>query len=160
MTIEVFLKIDDIEGESMDAVHRGEMDVLAWSFGASSSGSPHVGSGAGAGRVNVQDLSLTKYVDKSSPVLMLACCTGKRYPTARLTLREVGATPVEFLVIELSDVVLSSVSTGGSTGEDRPTERVSLGFARFTYSYTSQRADGSTDTPVAMGWDVEGNLEV
>ena len=28
------------------------------------------------GKVNVQDLTLTKYVDKSTPTLMKVCCSG------------------------------------------------------------------------------------
>lgn len=161
MTMDLFLKIDDVEGESQDAFHAGEIEVLAWSFGEENSGSTHVGGGGGsAGKVHVQDLSFTKYVDKSSPALMLACCTGKHHGTARLTVRRGGERPFDFLVVELSAVTVSSVSAGGATGEDRLTESVSLGFAKFTYSYTPQKADGSADTAVAMGWDGEQNAQV
>ncbi|MEP6506288.1 MAG: type VI secretion system tube protein Hcp, partial [Betaproteobacteria bacterium] len=72
MAMDMFIKIGDLKGESVDKKHAGEIDVLAWSWGISNSGSAHVGGGAGAGKANVQDLSFTKYIDKSSPDLMLA----------------------------------------------------------------------------------------
>ena len=62
----------------------------------SNSGSAHVGGGAGAGKVNVQDISVTKYVDSSSPKLMLACCNGTHYANALLTVRKAGGdAPVD-----------------------------------------------------------------
>jgi type VI secretion system secreted protein Hcp len=80
MAVDMFIKIGDFKGESKDKSHAGEIDVLAWSWGASNSGNAHMGGGQGAGKVNVQDLSFTKYLDKSSPDLMLACCNGKHIP--------------------------------------------------------------------------------
>ena len=75
--------MDGIKGESVDSKHKDEIDVLAWSWGMSNSGSAHMGGGAGSGKVNVQDLSLTKYIDVSSPDLMLSCCNGKHIPKAQ-----------------------------------------------------------------------------
>jgi len=64
MAVDMFMKAGDIEGESNDAKHKGSIDVLAWSWGMSQSGTTHMGTGGGAGKVNIQDLSFTKYVDK------------------------------------------------------------------------------------------------
>lgn len=158
MAMDIFLKIDAVKGESTDQTHAGEIDVLAWSFGESGSGSTHLGGGAGAGKVSIQDLSLTKYVDTSSPPLMLACCNGKHYKSAKLTVRTAGEQPIEYIVMELSDVLISSVSLGGSGGEDRLTENVTLNFAKFKYSYTPQKVDGTADTAVSMKWDVVQNI--
>jgi len=71
MAVDMFIKIGDIEGEAVDDAHGGEIDVLDWSWGMSQSGSMHIGGGGGSGKVNVQDLSFTKYVDMASPNLML-----------------------------------------------------------------------------------------
>ena len=101
-----------------------------------------MGSGAGAGKVNVQDLSLTKYIDTASPPLMLACCNGKHFPEAKLTVRKAGETPLEYLVIKMTEVMVTSVSTGGSGGEDRLTENVTLNFAKVEVTYTPQDAKG------------------
>jgi hypothetical protein len=100
----MFIKFDGIDGESVDAKHAKSIDVLAWSWGMSQSGTTHTSTGGGAGKVNVQDLSLTKYIDKSSTVLMTHCATGKHIPKAVLTVRKAGDKPLEYLVITLKDL--------------------------------------------------------
>src|SRR5437867_751490 len=93
MAVDMFIKIGDLKGESRDKTHASEIDVQAWSWGISNSGSAHVGGGAGAGKCNVQDLSFTKYIDKTSPDLMLACCNGKHFTKATLVVRKAGENP-------------------------------------------------------------------
>ena len=88
-----------------------------------------MGGGAGAGKVNVQDMSFTKYIDSASTALMLACMTGAHYNKANLVVRKAGTTPLEYLKIEMTEVLIASVSTGGSGGEDRLTENISINFA-------------------------------
>ena len=130
MAVDMFIKIDDVKGEAQDKNHEGEIDVLAWSWGMSQSGTMHAGGGGGGGKVNVQDLSFTKYIDKSSSVLMLYCSNGKQFKEAKLTVRKAGGDePLEYLIITMKDVIVTSVSTGGSGGEDRLTENVALNFA-------------------------------
>ena len=90
MAVDMFIKLGDIQGESKDKKHMGETDVLAWSWGMSQSGTFHTGGGGGAGKVNVQDISLTKWVDKASAPLMLHCCNGKHIPECLLTVRKAG----------------------------------------------------------------------
>src|ERR1700752_1552911 len=120
MAMDMFIKIDSLAGESKDSTHKGEIDVLAWSWGMSNSGTAHVGGGAGAGKVNVQDLSFTKYVDSASPTLVLAFGGGTPYDEAPLTVRKAGGdNPVEYIKLKRQEVFVSSVSTGGSGGEDR-----------------------------------------
>src|SRR5580693_3255079 len=142
MAVDMFLKIAGVDGESKDKSHPMEIDVLAWSWGTSNSGSAHVGGGAGAGKVNVQDISFTKYVDSSSPKLMLACCNGKHFTTATLVVRKAGEKPVEYIKIKLETVLITSVSTGGSGGEDRLTENVTLNFSKASLDYVPQDDKG------------------
>ena len=158
MAVDMFIKIDDIKGESQDKTHKGKIDVLAWSWGMSNSGSAHVGGGAGAGKVNVQDLSLTKYIDKSSPDLMLACCNGKHYPEATLIVRKAGEKPLEYITITMSEVLVTAVSTGGSGGEDRLTENVTLNFAKVKVDYKEQTATGTAGATPSMTWDIAQNV--
>jgi len=160
MAVDMFIKIGDVKGESMDSKHKDWIDVLSWSWGMSQSGNAQVGGGAGAGKVNIQDLSFTKYVDSASPLMMLKCCNGKHYPEALLTVRKAGGdNPVEYLKIKMTEVLVSSVGTGGSAGEDRLTENVSLNFAKVDVKYTPQKADGSSDSPIPMAWDIAANVK-
>src|SRR5688572_10289706 len=118
MAVDMFLKITDVKGESRDHKHNEEIDVLAWSWGMSQSGTTHQGGGGGAGKVNVQDISVTKYVDKGSTTLLSGCCTGKHFKEALLTVRKAGDKPLEYIKIKMTDVLITAVSTGGSGGED------------------------------------------
>jgi type VI secretion system secreted protein Hcp len=160
MAQDMFIKIGTLKGEAKDAKHKNEIDVLAWSWGMSNSGSAHVGGGAGAGKCNVQDLSFTKYVDKSSPNLQLAACNGKHHLEAKLTVRKAGEKPLEYLVITMEEVMITSVSDGGSGGEDRLTENVTLNFARVKVEYKEQTATGGVGAQPKMGWDIAKNVMI
>lgn len=145
MAVDMFLKLDKIDGESRDKTNAKMIDILAWSWGMSNSGSAHMGGGSGAGKANFQDISVTKYIDSSSNALMKACATGAHIATGKLIVRKAGGTPVDYVVIELEQILVSSISTGGSGGEDRLTENVSLNFAKVKFMYQPQKADGSKD---------------
>ena len=160
MAVDMFMKIKDIKGESRDKTHSDEIDVLAWSWGMSQSGSAQIGGGAGSGKVNVQDLSFTKYIDGASADLMLACCNGKHFDEALLTVRKAGENPVEYIKIKMEQVLISSVSTGGSGGEDRLTEHVTLNFGKVAVDYTGQDDKGKAKSPPAsMTWDIQANTK-
>lgn len=157
MAVDMFLKIDGVEGESEDKTHKGEINVLAWSWGMSQGGTTHIAKGSGAGKVNVQDISFTKYVDKSSNLLSMACCNGKHFAKAKLTVRKAGENPLEYIVIKMEDLIVTSVSTGGSGGEELLTENVTLNFARVEYEYKTQKEDGSEDGKFGFKYDMQKN---
>ncbi len=158
MAFDVFIKIGDVKGESKDAAHKEEIDVLAWSWGMTQAGYSHVGGGGGTGKVSVQDLSFTKYVDKATPPLIQFCCSGKHFPEAKLTVRKAGDQPVEYLKLTMADLIVSSVSEGGTGGEERLTENVTLNFAKFKLEYTMQEASGAAGATIPVGWNIEENV--
>lgn len=158
MAVDMFLKIEPIKGESRDKTHKEEIDVLAWSWGVSNSGSAHTGSGAGSGKANVQDLSFTKWIDKGSCDLLLACCNGKHFDSATLVVRKAGETPLEYLTITMTEVLVTSVSTGGSGGEDRLTENVTLNFAKVKVDYKEQTAKGAVGATPTMTYNIAENI--
>jgi type VI secretion system secreted protein Hcp len=160
MAADMFLKLEGVDGESKDDSHKKEIDVLSWSWGASQSGTGHVGGGSGAGKVSVQDLSVTKYVDASSHLLLLDCCNGQHIKKGTLVVRKAGATPLEYIKLTMEDIIVSNIHTGGSGGEDRLTETITLNFSKFKYEYTPQKADGSGDGTKETGWDIAANNKV
>jgi type VI secretion system secreted protein Hcp len=159
MAVDITLKIEGVDGESKIDGHEGEIDVLAWNWGMSQSGSMHVGGGGGAGKANIQDVSITKFVDKSSTNILRKCCNGAHLKEATLTVRKAGEAPVDYVVITMSPILVTSVSTGGSGGEDRLTENVTLNFAKVKFSYTPQKDDGSADAAIDLTWNIETNKE-
>ncbi len=160
MAVDMFLKCNGLEGESLDDKHAGEIDVLSWSWGASNSGTMHMGGGGGAGKVNVQDLSITKYVDKATTSLLMACHNGEHFPEMTLTVRKAGKEPLEYLKIIMKKCLISSVSTGGAGGEDRLTENVGINFETVNVEYVPQKADGTGDSPKRFGWDIGKNKKL
>lgn len=158
MAVDMFLDIEgEIKGESMDKAHKDTIDVLAWSWGMSQSGSFHTGGGGGAGKANFQDISVTKWVDQSSAELMKYCANGDHFPTATLIVRKAGKQPLEYIKILMTKVMITSVSTGGSGGEDKLTENISLNFAEVKFSYQKQKDDGSGEPAKEFPWDIAGN---
>jgi type VI secretion system secreted protein Hcp len=154
-SIDMFLDIAGIPGESKDSVHEGQVDVLAWNWGLSNHG-PTNGV-VGVAKANFQDLNVIKYVDKSSPLLMLNCANSGHITTATLYVQTQGTTPVEFIKIIMTDVLVTSVSTSGSDGVDRLTENVSLNFAKVELDYTPLNLNGSVSSTISLDWNIPDN---
>ena len=157
MAVDIFLKLDGINGEAQDTKYNDHIDILAWSWGASQSGTTHMGSGSGSGKVSVQDLSLTKYIDKSSPVLFQHCASGKHIKKGTLIVRKAGDNPLDYLTVELEDLMVTHVSMGGSGSEDRLTENITLNFAQYHIKYAVQNADGSRGKEVEHKFHIAQN---
>jgi type VI secretion system secreted protein Hcp len=158
MAVDMFMKIDTVDGEAQDAKHKKEIDVLSWHWGMSNAGSAHNGSGAGAGKCNVHDLTFTKWVDTATPKLALACCAGKHFKDATLVIRKAGDQPVEYLKIKMETVLISGVSTGGSGSEERLTENITLNFSKVNLDYVPQDDKGKPGTAIPMSWDIAANV--
>ena len=161
MAIDMFLNMGDkIKGETQDSVQKaaGDIDVLAWSWGASNAGSFHSGGGGGAGKANFQDISITKYLDKSSPALLIALAKGTHVPTAKLLVRKAGEGQQKYLEMTFTKVLVTSLSTGGSGGEDRLTENLSLNFAEVKFEYFLQDEKGKTASGGEFNFDIAANI--
>jgi type VI secretion system secreted protein Hcp len=162
MSVDIFLKLGTVKGESLDSVHKDEIDVLSWNWGLSQSGTMHLGTGGGGGKVAVHDLSVTKYTDRSTPSIITACTTGTHYPTGTLTVRKAGGTkPLEYYKIELEKVLVTNYSTGGSDGEDRFTEAVTLNFEKFHVTYQQQdpTSGSALGGVVESKWNIPANAD-
>jgi type VI secretion system secreted protein Hcp len=144
----VFLKLGDIRGESTAAGHAGEIDVQAWSWGATNPATVATGStGVSTGKVSVADLTLQKALDAASPKLFELVTIGTHTPTAILTARR-DSDGLEYLKITLTDVVVSTQQLSGSS--ERPSESVGLSFAKVLVQYRS----GPTATWITASWDL------
>jgi type VI secretion system secreted protein Hcp len=118
---------------SIDGI--GQSAILAFSWGASNTVNPARPRQPGV--VAVQDLSLTRYLDASSPLFFKALVTGARAPKANVTVTDSAGNASRF---DLENVLVSSQSTGGSGGEDRLTENISLSFTKLTFTFGTTSA--------------------
>jgi type VI secretion system secreted protein Hcp len=163
MAIDAYLKINDAPGESTDNDHKGWIEVLSFSFGATQPAQAS-GSTAGGGtseRVSIHDISFTKSVDKASAKLFELCCTGKHVNDATFEMfRASGDKRIKYLEFKLNDAIVSSYQIGGSGGEVA-TESFSLNFGKIVQTYVQQdRAGGAASGNVSAGWDLKANKKV
>src|SRR5450432_358215 len=110
--VDYFLKIDGIDGESLQKGHEKEIELMSFSWGEQNSGSFAGNMGGGSGKVNMQDFHYTVPINKSSPKLFLACACGEHIKSATLTCRKAGKTQQEFLKWKFTDLLISSYTVG------------------------------------------------
>ncbi|HVR19186.1 MAG TPA: type VI secretion system tube protein Hcp [Polyangiaceae bacterium] len=145
-TVDIFLSLDDIDGESMDAVHRDEIDVLSFVWDGICSTPSVTGGGSGSSVAKFQPFQIFKRTDRATPVLLKVAAQGRHLASGRLTVRKSGGQPYEQLVIDFEDIVV----TGGG-------DNLSFIFSKILVRYTPQNADGSLGAAVTFGWDVKAN---
>jgi len=152
--VDYFLKIDGVEGESTDDKHKGEIEIDSFSWGVSNPGS--MAAGGGTGKATFQDMHFTMHVSKASPKLMQAAATGEHLKTVDLTVRKAGGTQMEYYTIHLEDILVSSYSSSGSSGEV-PMESISLNYQKIEFQYIPQNADGTVAGAVKASWNLATN---
>ena len=158
MASDIFAKLGDIKGESLDDKHKDQIELLSWSWGVANSASASTGSGGGAGRASFHDLSFTHKIDKASPLLLRGCATGQHLKEATITRRKAGKGQQEFLVIKMNDVIITSVTEADQSGASQ-VETVTLAFAKVDVEYRPQKADGSLDAGIHFKYDIKANKE-
>jgi len=159
--VDYFLKIDGIKGESQDSKHSGEIELESWSFGETNAGSFSAIGGGGSGKVVMQDFHFTMHTNSSSPKLFLACASGEHIKKATLTCRKAGKQQQEFLVVDFTDLLISSFQISGSGHSDLiPVEQISFNFTQIEVTYKEQKADGSLGAPVKVGWNLKKHEKV
>ena len=155
MATDIFAKLGDIKGESLDDKHKDEIEILSWSWGVTNAVTV-AGTGAGQGKASFNDLSFTHKIDKASPVLMQACATGVHLKEATITHRKAGKGQQEFLVIKMNDVIVTAVMDAEGKGGEGA-EAVSLAFAKIDVAYRPQKSDGSLDAGIHFKYDLKAN---
>jgi type VI secretion system secreted protein Hcp len=131
-----------IKGESQDDQHKGEIDILSWSWGMQAKA--NLGGGTATGKATINDLRIVKRVDSASTALMLALRTNEPIQKAVLTLRKAGKSQVEYLkvTIEQGRVTSLTVDAGDLGGSAEIVERVSFSYNKIEIEYVPQGKDG------------------
>lgn len=155
MAVDMFLKLDGVKGESQDSKHKGEIEIMSFSWGVSQSAS-QIGSGAGAGKASSNDFSIVKGLDTATPQIVELICHGQPAGDAYITLRKAGEKPLEYLKIKMTDILISSYQTGGSSGTGVPVEQVSFSFSSLEMTAIEQKEDGSGGQQVTSSCSFSG----
>ena len=158
MAVNIHIKIDGIEGMSEVTGFEKQIQVESWAWGMSMPTNFGASTGGSAGKVNLQDISFTHMMDKASPKLMEACCTGKHIKDAVMVFCKAGGdAAMPFLKLTMTDLLVSSVQVGGGSN-DTPMESVTLAFREYKIEYQEQDNKGAKKGgPVIAGFDVQKN---
>lgn len=159
MAADIFIKIGDIKGESLDKDHKDWIEVESWSWGATQQGTFHAGGGGGSGKVDVHDFVFTKFMDVASPDLFLACANGKHHKTVEFKARKAGEKPLVYLEYKFEDAIISSIQKAGADGDNRPTESISLNFRKLEMTYNTQEASGAKGKSPKITWDISAHTK-
>jgi type VI secretion system secreted protein Hcp len=155
----IFIQITGIEGESTDDAHEDWIEVLSYSHSVSQPASGLATGSRTSGRVEHQDFTITKELDKASPKLALYCCNGTHIEEVTIELCYADGDKAKFMEYALTDVIVTSVIPSGYAGiEDRPTEQVSLNYGRIQWTYTEYDDTGKPKGNVEAQWNVETGM--
>jgi type VI secretion system secreted protein Hcp len=154
---DIFAKLGNIKGESLDSKHKAEVEVLSWSWGVNQTGTISAGGGAGASKAVFSDFYFTHHIDKASPLLMKACATGEHIKDATITVRKAGKGQHEYLIIKMTEVLIMSVAMSVTEDATSTAENVTLQFAKVDLEYKPQKADGSLDMGLHFTYDIKAN---
>ena len=156
MASDIFAKIGDIKGESLDSKHKDEVEVLSFSWGVTNDAA--IKTGGGAGKATFHDLSFVHAIDKASPSLLKACATGSHLKEATITHRKAGKGQQEYLIIKMNDVIITGVSLSDSSG-GAGSENVTMAFAKVDFEYKPLNSSGSLDAGIHFKYDIKANKE-
>jgi type VI secretion system secreted protein Hcp len=163
MAFDCFVKIDGIKGESTDDKHKEQVEAMSFSWGATQpSSAASATGGRTAERVNIQDFSFVKILDKSTPMLFLACCDGRHIKEVVVELCLASSDKHPYMKYTMEDVIVSSVRPGGSAqgGEVKPLEEVTFNFGKIRLEYTPISSQGKPGSPERAGWDLTTNKKL
>lgn len=162
MAVDIFLKIEGIDGESTDDAHDKWIELESCNQGVSQPVSAASATGGRTGgRADFEHLRITKTVDAATPDLCIACCSGKHIPKVEVEFCLATEDKHKFLKFELENVIVSSISSGGSGGEygTKPQETVTFAFGKIKWEYTPIDDTGKPGAAVDRTWSLEKNVQ-
>ena len=153
MAIDTHIKFDGVDGEATHADHKGEIEILSWSWGVSNA-SGAISGGMGKGKATAGDMHFTHLYDKASPVLAKKCAQGVHFPTVVMTGRKSGEGQKDFFKVTMKEVFISSVQTSASSEGDIM-ESISFSYGEIEFTYKAQDDKGKLGGDVKFGWNVK-----
>jgi type VI secretion system Hcp family effector len=153
-----YIKFDGVDGEALDKDHKGWSDLLSFGQGLHQPGSGATGPTRRRGDVILEDIVLTKELDKSGPKIAEGLCKGKVYPKVEIhqTASYTDAGRVTYLAYELKNVLVTSYNVSGSGQSDEvPVEQFALNFEEIKVTYTETDRAGKSKGNVEYSWKVE-----
>ena len=153
MAVDYYLKLDSIEGEAVTAGFEKQVQLLSFSWGGSNVSSVAGTGGSGAGRVDLQDLTIMKNMDKATPAIFKALVSGTHIKTGVLQATKAGGNGKPFLKLSFEELFVTSQQISASS--EIPTESVSFSYNHIREEYWTQDEKGI----LKVGGDVTYKLK-
>ena len=157
MSIDFYLKIDGVDGESTQIDHAGEIELLNWSWGVKSGSAGAAGVATGPGKTSPGEFVFSHTYDKASPLLAKQCVSGKLLKVLKLSARKSGDGQKDFLLITMKEVLLTSVSPAANAGGEI-LEEVHCTYRDIEFAYKPMDKSGGLGPAVTFGWNVATNM--
>jgi type VI secretion system secreted protein Hcp len=151
--IDTHIKFDGIEGESSHMDHKGEIELLSWSWGITNH-SGTAGGGSGVGKGTPGELHFQHRFDKASTVLAKKCAGGDHFKEVVMTARKAGGGQKDFLKVTMKEVFITSLSSSGGSGGE-VMESVSMTYGEIEFAYKPQDDKGVLGGEVKFGWNIK-----
>jgi type VI secretion system secreted protein Hcp len=155
MAVDYFLKLDGIQGESVDAIHKDEIQILSWSWGGSQTSTVAGTGGSGAGKVSLSDISIMTNFDKATPKLFKSLCAGAHIKTGTMTAVKSGAEGKPYLKVDFTELFVSSVQLSGSS--EIPMASISFSYNTIKIDYSTQNEQGNLTSTGPVTYDLKQN---
>ena len=163
MANDFFIKIDGIDGESVDKSHGKWIECTGFDHGSEQ---PVVAGRSTdvSGRGHFIPFTFTHLIDKATPKIQQFCMSGQKIAKVQFQVcRAVAGAQVPVYEITLENVKISSARVGnieiddeGTLGDDTsgvPTETVNLVAAKMTWKYTAIKEDNTKDGAVEANFN-------
>ncbi len=157
MALDMFMRIEGVNGESRDANHKNWTDVKSFSWGAEQPGSMHTGGGGGTGKVNFNDLKVTTAIDKAAPTILKNCATGQHLAKVEISVCKAGGTQIEYSRTTLEDVLITGVKFIGANENEALIIEYSFQAAKVRNQYWEQSDKGTKGAEVQMAFNIKEN---
>jgi len=159
---DMFLKLEGIEGESLDDKYKDWIEVHHWAWGVHQAHTAHSGEGRGHSKASFSELSLSADLTKAGPKLFKACAKGEHIKKGKLVVRKAGGdNPHDYMSIELENLLVTGVqwNGNGAAGHSQVSENLSLSFAKFKLKYQLQGDTGAGKGNVDWGFDIAAHKD-
>jgi type VI secretion system secreted protein Hcp len=155
MAVDYFLKLDGIQGESVENGHKDEIQILSFSWGGSNVSSVSGTGGSGAGKVDLSDLSVMINFDKSTPKFFKSLCAGTHIKTGTMTATKSGADGKPYLKVDFKELFVSSLQVSASS--EIPTVSVSFTYNEIKMDYSQQNEQGNLTSTGPITYNLKEN---
>jgi type VI secretion system secreted protein Hcp len=156
MAVDYYLKLDGVEGESVNAKYKNQIQLLSWTWGASQVSSVEANGGSGAGKVNLGDLSVVTYLDKATPKFFKNICEGTHFKAATLSAVKAGAKDSKpYLTVDMGEIFVTSLAVNAQT--EIPMVNLSFTYNDITVEYSVQGGDGNVTSTGPVSYSLKEN---